>query len=125
MTGFPRKVRDAVKARSDGRCEYCGCPLDGIAASMHHRRPRGMGGTKDPRANGAANALVLCGTGTTGCHGRFEYARGLALAKGVLVSRYADDPADVPFTDAMGATWKLDHQGGKLVISKRGAGAEV
>ncbi len=125
MTGFPRKVRDAVKERSGGCCEYCGCPLDDVPASLHHRRPRGMGGTKDPLANSPANALVLCGSGTTGCHGRFEYARALAMAKGVIVSRYAGDPAHTLFTDAAGVSWRLDHEGGKLAISKRGYGAEV
>lgn len=82
--------------------------------SLHHRQPRGMGGTKRYHVRDALARLVeqlpllsamglLCGTGTTGCHGWVERNRELAAWFGWLVpapvpgrSTAATDPAQVP-----------------------------
>ena len=102
-----RAVADGerVKAKQPSSFELCGVPVamiddDGrttpIAAySIHHRQPRGMGGTDDPAANSPANLLLLCGTGTTGCHGLVETQRALAVEHGWLVP-HSTDPASVP-----------------------------
>jgi hypothetical protein len=66
-----------------------------------------MGGTSDPSANGTANLLVLCGSGTTGCHGWVESNRASARDLGLLVSQW-DTPDDIPYTDLQGKTWRLD-----------------
>jgi hypothetical protein len=34
-----------------------------------------MGGTSDPEINSPVMLIVLCGTGTTGCHGDVEHFR--------------------------------------------------
>lgn len=102
-TGPTQRVRDTVRARADGCCEIPGCGLlihDGYAwlrpHSFHHRRPRQMGGDPRPTTNSPANLLLVCGTGTTGCHGALEQARADAYERGWLVHRDIDDPSTVP-----------------------------
>ena len=51
------------------RCARCGKDVTYIQSSIQHRKARGMGGTNDPSINSPANLIVLCGSGTTGCHG--------------------------------------------------------
>jgi hypothetical protein len=100
MTGVPRKVCQTVAWRAAYSCEICGRGLtDGsqwtTPHSFHHRRPRGMGGSTAADTNTPANVLLLCGTGTTGCHGDVESQRQLAYAHGWLVPQ-GTDPATVP-----------------------------
>ena len=75
------KARALVIARDGGQCQRCGTTSGPF--SVHHRRPRGMGGTK--RRDTAAGLIVLCGTGTTGCHGWVESHRAEARDLGLLV----------------------------------------
>jgi len=106
---MPKATADAVRARSQGRCERCG--TDSAARwSLHHRKPRGMGGTRDPEINSPANVLLLCGSGTEGCHGRVESNRAEAYDLGLLVRRN-DDPAQVPVELRFGRVL-LDDEGG-------------
>lgn len=100
-----------------GRCARCGRAgaFGALPLNTHHRRPRGMGGTKRGDANGLANLLTLCGSGTTGCHGWVESHRAEARAAGLLVSLHAD-PQDVPVQ-----TWRglllLDNAGGEYQLA--------
>jgi hypothetical protein len=96
-TGPSSDVVDAVLARSQYSCEIAGCEIGdrrGVDFSLHHRRPRQMGGTNWPGSNLPSNILVCCGSGTTGCHGVVESHRSGAVAAGWLVLSRAD-PADV------------------------------
>ncbi len=87
MTGFPDDVRDMVAARCGGRCEICGgAPME----QLHHRRPRGMGGSQRPETNTASNALGVC----AGCHLLVESNRYHAGKRGWIVSQ-RNNPADV------------------------------
>lgn len=82
--GIPRALRDLVAERDEYRCVYCGRhKAPAVPFSTHHRAPRGMGGS--PAANTAANVILLCGTGTTGCHGLMESNRAWATSLGYLV----------------------------------------
>ena len=54
-----------------------------------------MGGTRRPGTNSPANLLLLCGTGTSGCHGRVETYRQAARQLGWLLQQ-DDDPSTVP-----------------------------
>ena len=82
--------------RANYRCEICGGSLMGMdGMSIHHRKPRGMGGTVDIRINNPSNLMAICGSGTTGCHGWLESHREDAYIKGWLVHRN-DDPANIP-----------------------------
>lgn len=54
-----------------------------------------MGGTSRPDVHAAYALLLLCGSGTTGCHGYIESHRALGRYSGWLVTQ-AQDPATVP-----------------------------
>ena len=71
-------VRGLVNKRSGGVCERCGIKP---ATNIHHRRARGMGGTRRD-IHSAEWLLHLCGTGTTGCHGYIEAHPEISYSKG-------------------------------------------
>lgn len=79
-----------IMDRSEGRCEVCGA----ISTNTHHRRARGMGGTKAAATNRPSNLLRLCGSGTTSCHGFIEANRTWAYDHGLLV-RQSANPTEV------------------------------
>lgn len=91
VSAFSDVVRARVMARSGGFCEarISGCWDE--ASQLHHRRARGMGGSKDPRTGGAANAAAVC----LPCHDHLERHRTEARGLGWLV-RQGADPAQVP-----------------------------
>lgn len=87
MTGFPRRVRDLVTERANGACERCG--MAAPAYQLHHRRPRGMGGSSREDTNTPANALLVC----VGCHSDIEANRDDAYKYGWLVHQSHDPVA--------------------------------
>jgi len=92
-TGPSSDVVTAILERAGYSCEGCLSPLGdrrGEDWSVHHRVPRGMGGTRWAGANRPPNLLILCGSGTTGCHGFAESHRGPAVAAGWLVQSRTD-----------------------------------
>lgn len=93
-TGPTAATKYALEVRAGGRCEMCGGGLTG-PWSRHHRLPRRMGGSKRPDINGLANLLLICGTATTGCHGRIESRRTWAYVNGYLLAA-EQSPALVP-----------------------------
>jgi 5-methylcytosine-specific restriction protein A len=103
---FTDKVREAVVERAGNRCERCGLPVNG-KAQYHHRRPRGMGGSKDPVVGTAANCLFL----HPACHTFIESYRQKALRSGYLVTQY-QDPEEIPVKRWDG--WVLLGQDGSL-----------
>ena len=111
-TGPDREVRELVFQRDRWRCVICGRDVGAMPASIHHRKPRGMGGTKDPSVNKPSNLIVLCGTGTTGCHGRVEGGRARAKKEGWLISQWAN-PVEVPIRYADGNVYYLTDTGDK------------
>lgn len=92
MTGPAQKVRDLVYGRDGMSCALCGSTY---ALTLQHRRARGMGGTKRTSTNSPAALVVLCGSGTTGCHGMIESQPDLARSRGYRVGQYVEPP-DVP-----------------------------
>lgn len=90
-TGPDQDTSWALYARAGGHCEVCNVDLTtGRSYSKHHRLPRGRGGT-----NVLSNLMLVCGTGTTGCHGMIESRRTIAYTRGWLV-RTGIDPAAAP-----------------------------
>jgi hypothetical protein len=75
-----------IYLRAGSRCECCGKVAGWDGWSRHHRQPRGMGGTKRD-VHQPSNMLLLCGSGTTGCHGLVESERSWAYECGLLVRR--------------------------------------
>lgn len=91
-TDAPRHIRSLVVARSQVRghpsCERCGAAQP---EQIHHRKPRRLGGTRDPQANQPANLVAICAA----CHLAIETHRNRGYAAGWLV-RDTDDPAATP-----------------------------
>lgn len=112
-TGPDVATRERVRWRDRDRCRRCGVQT----WQLHHRKPRGMGGTRDPLINSPANLVLLCGSGTTGCHGWVESNRREARALGWLVSQWAD-PADVPIVHN-GRTTYLTEDGHVLTPTQK------
>lgn len=81
-----KRTRQTVLERDQHTCQRCGTYVGPFGVfSVHHRRPRGMGGSKRLDTDQPANLLTLCGTGTTGCHGLVESHRDQALSEGYLL----------------------------------------
>jgi 5-methylcytosine-specific restriction protein A len=110
---MPQKTVSVVQLRSAMCCERCGT-VSAYRWSLHHRIPRGMGGSRDPKLNEPANILHLCGSGTEGCHGLVESNRATAYEFGWLVRR-GFEPSQVPFADLAGRWWLL-HEDQKLPL---------
>lgn len=110
--GLSRPVRETVLERDQYLCFRCGRSILTTAYSVHHRRPRGMGGTSSAVANMPANALTMCGTGTTGCHGWLESHRRDALRLGWLLPQ-GIDPYLVPVLHHRDGWVRLDNHGGQ------------
>lgn len=103
---IPRKIRHLVYDRAEQRCERCGA-AGSWTYSVHHRRPRGMGGSKNAATNSPSNLVLLCGSGTSGCHGEVESDRWMAVQDGLIVPQHAD-PATTPVLLARGWTVLTD-----------------
>ena len=69
-----------------------------------------MGGSKNPALNQASNLLLLCGSGTEGCHGWVESNRTEALELGLLLRR-SDTPSETPVTLRYGTVYLHDDGG--------------
>lgn len=89
-TGPTPAQKAAVWDRDGNRCQWCGRR---DVSQIHHRLPRGRGGD-----NRLSNLIVLCGSGTTGCHGRVEHNRALAYDHGLLVKTGVDPAEQVVLT---------------------------
>lgn len=83
-----RLCRPIVYDRAERFCERC-C-VNGPVFSVHHRLKRSHGGLWTPE-----NCVLLCGTGTQGCHGWVEHHADDAAAQGWHVRSW-DEPAKIP-----------------------------
>lgn len=112
MAALSRDVRMEVDGRDNSACVRCGAGRSMFGLNVHHRTPRGMGGSKDPLLSLPCNLITLCGSGTTGCHGWVESHRDAAARFGYLVPRGVD-PATVPVMYADGYWWLLGVDGSR------------
>jgi hypothetical protein len=115
-----RQAYDIALARDEGRCQKChrGSPL-----TRDHRLNRSQGGLSTP-----ANLQILCGSGTTGCHGEVTHDLEMALREGWRVPAWADPlrwPAARYFPSVAGTVrkgWALyDDAGGVTEITEEEA----
>lgn len=102
-TGPTREVALLVMSRADGMCLRC---LRRPGAQIHHRKPRGMGGTVEPAINRPPNLVWLC----SNCHAWVESNRLAGYDTGWLVRR-ADNPAE---------KWLIDNFGQMLMLLPSG-----
>lgn len=109
-------MRFLILHRARYVCEVCGMFP---ATNLHHRKPRGMGGSRDGGVNSPANLLAICGSGTTGCHGKIESYRRRSYNLGWLVRRF-QDPAAEPFLGPGDQWFRVDDTGGKQPVSPPG-----
>lgn len=127
-TGPDARIRQLVMERDGFQCVKCGNVVSGepgVGFSVHHRAPRGMGGSKHPSINMPSNLLLLCGSGTTGCHHEIESNRAAARDDGFLLWR-SQNPAEVPVTvaiwpasdntEAVTVRYVLDDLGGRTEV---------
>lgn len=97
-------IRDDIVDRAGRRCERCGRYIrDGARASLHHRKLRSQGGTDTH-----AGLVLLCGSGTTGCHGWVHANPAQAQELGLIVPSWAD-VAEVPITTPRGTFYLGPH----------------
>jgi hypothetical protein len=106
------ETRTAVFERAYYRCERCHGGPDVFGWSVHHRVPRGMGGSKNPMLHQMANLILLCGSGVSGCHGWVESYRDQARNDGFLLQR-VNSAEEIPFIDNEKNAWLIDNEGGK------------
>jgi len=78
---FTEVTRAAIIERADRRCEIDGIRLTN--GQIHHRQPRGMGGSRLLQISSAANGLLL----HPGCHAKVESDRTRSYMMGWLVRR--------------------------------------
>lgn len=87
-------------ARDGVTCVRCGRSVEGRQASLHHRKLRGR--KVPPREYDLAeNLVLLCGSGTSGCHGWAHHNRREAARTGWVVWSW-DDPAAIPIETLCG-----------------------
>lgn len=79
-------VRRLLREREDNRCAKCGM----FGNNAHHRKNRSQGGE-----DVLSNLLLLCGSGTTGCHGWITEHPALGYVNGWSVMS-TGWPEDIP-----------------------------
>ena len=123
-TGPNLATRQLVIDRAQRRCERC----RDWGSQIHHRKPRGMGGTRNPQINAPSNLVFLC----FDCHEWIERNRDAARMSGWLVPRNDDPELIEPVQESdflqaghqavlvvLGATGHREQQGG-LVDHQQG-----
>ena len=102
-----------VKHREGGCCAVCGLPIQG-KGHLHHRAPRGMGGSA--MLNSPANLVHLHET----CHLKHvEQQRARAYLNGWLIRRGAR-PRDVPFMYMLNGWVLLNEDGTTTEVDEMG-----
>lgn len=108
--GVDSYTRLQVLTRAFFACERCGSVQEPM--SVHHRTPRGMGGSRKKEINQPQNLLLLCGTGTSGCHGWIESYREQAYLDGYLVKR-GFKPEEIPVVTPKESRFVIKEDGTK------------
>lgn len=103
-TGPDETTRRLVLRRDGYKCVICGLDLEKCITgySIHHRRMRSH---PWPGLNWPTNLICLCGSGTTGCHGKVHAYPDKAYENGWLVHAWEDEPATVPIQTSHGTMY--------------------
>lgn len=116
-TGPDIETRRLVLTRDGHTCVCCGEAVHGRPYSIHHRRNRGMGGSRLKVLNSPVNLITVCGSATTFCHGQLTQPPTGLLHEfrdlGWIVRKSAD-PAKVPvYVHGIGMVY-LTPDGGRV-----------
>ena len=105
----------AVCERDYWRCFRCGENCFERPHSVHHRV---LGNRRDNRHS---NLILLCGTGTTGCHGWVHNHPKLSRDEGWIVSKFTrQDTSEVPVLHHQLGRVRLDDNGGMIAYASGG-----
>lgn len=118
-TGPDRATRRALARRSGDRCELCAAWLRTAGRNVHHRQPRGAGGSTRPEVNVLSALLDLC----PACHQTVELNRAWAKDRGLLVP-WPSVPALVPAELRYGRV-RLDDAGDWQFVDNHGPKGEA
>lgn len=105
---MPRETWLAVWDRDEGLCRRCGH----AGTEVHHRRPKGLGGTSvNPHT--MPRMVLLC----TPCHQWVHAHPALAYPTGLLIRQSEPDSDEqIPITDLHGRTVFLTDDGSVIPI---------
>lgn len=102
----PTANRQIVMGRAFGHCERCLHAT--LAGDPHHRRVRGMGGSKAPDRHDPSNLVWVCRP----CHDWIHAHPKESATTGFIVPRSSNVlPFAVPITDLNGHVRYLDNEG--------------
>lgn len=110
MTGPTPAVRQVVMSRNHGICLRCNRAQ---GEQIHHRRPRGRGGSSLPEANAADNLVFICSS----CHSYIESHRTESYRTGWLLRHTNEEPGSVALVDRSGRTFFITDDGGPLPMT--------
>ena len=87
-------ARSLVRTRDGHQCQMCGQSIVDRPSALHHRKPKGMGGSA--LLESPQNLIRLCGSGNAdGCHGIAHGNPSFARDNGWILWRI-QNPAEVP-----------------------------
>lgn len=109
MSQPTREACSAVDTRDMQCCVRCGLSLHVSHGSRHHRQSRRFGD------HSAANLVLLCGSGTTGCHGWVHAHPALSREIGLIVPSWAD-PKSVPLYLGHLRRWAQHNESGDQIM---------
>lgn len=100
-----------MSARAGGVCEAVFVEdCNGRVEQLHHRRARGMGGSRKADINSPANLVAICAP----CHQAIESFRHVARERGLLISQHNSSPASHVGVWRRGELVLLDDFGGVI-----------
>lgn len=110
MNGPNTETRRTVLRRDGWKCAICNREIDShwSGYSIHHRIPRSH---PFPGLHEPANLILLCGSGTTGCHGWVHAHPAAAYRMGWLVHNW-QTPEHTPLYSHDHGWILLDQHGG-------------
>lgn len=112
MSTVPALVTRQVDMRDEWCCRRCGIRLSIVAGSRHHRQRRAAGG------HVTSNLILLCGSGTSGCHGWVHSHVMLATSQGLIVPVNGRARSRFIPVYLRGTWWLLDDMGKQVEIAE-------